>query len=126
MRNNKRLGNAFERKMCELLADDGWWVHFIQPDARGMQPFDIIAVQDGTAIAIDCKTCEDHIFRLSRLEDNQRLAFQKWKSCGNSFAMLAVLYDGDVYMIDYDVLAKYGKVDFNCMEAKYHDVQIQQ
>lgn len=29
--NNKRLGTEFEQKMCGLLADEGWWVYFIEP-----------------------------------------------------------------------------------------------
>lgn len=122
--NNKRKGNNFERKMCEILADDGWWVHFLSPDGRGAQPFDIIAVRDGIPAAIDCKTCEDHIFRLSRLEDNQVNAFAKWMACGNELAYLAVLYRGDVYMIYYKQLVRKGNVDLNKMEARYCGVSV--
>ena len=49
--NNKIIGTAFEKEMCELLANRGYWVHFITPDNRGAQPFDIIAVKDGKAFA---------------------------------------------------------------------------
>ena len=122
--NNKRLGNSFERKMCEILASDGWWVHFITPDRRGAQPFDIIAVRDGIPAAIDCKTCEDHIFRLSRLEDNQVNAFAKWLACGNELAYLAVLHNDDVYMVYYKHLVKLGCIDLDTMEARYHGVSV--
>ena len=54
--NNKRRGTEFERQMCDILAKKGYWVHFIVPDARGAQPFDIIACRDGRPVAIDCKT----------------------------------------------------------------------
>lgn len=122
--NNKQRGNRFEKKMCEILSRDGWWVHFISPDARGSQPFDIIAVRDGVPAAIDCKTCESHIFRLSRLEDNQVNAFAKWLACGNDLAYLAVLYNDNVYMIYYKNLCRNGSVDLHKMDARYRDVSL--
>ena len=45
--NNKDIGNQFEREICEILAKNGWWVHFISPNKSGAQPVDIIAVRDG-------------------------------------------------------------------------------
>ena len=125
--NNKKLGNNFENMMCEILAKDGWWVHFLSPDRRGAQPFDIIAVRAGLAAAIDCKTCEDHIFRLSRLEDNQINAFEKWRACGNAHAYLAVLHDGDVYLIPYEYIKEHGSVDLDEeeeMKARYYGVSV--
>lgn len=111
--NNKKLGTAFEREMVKILSENGYWVHFISPDNRGAQPFDIIAVKNGIALAADCKTCEDHIFRISRLEWNQRLAFQKWIDCGNVMPVIFVKYNEKIYMIDYDRLVKDEKVDLN-------------
>lgn len=119
--NNKKLGTEFERKMCEVLAEKGYWVHFISPDARGAQPFDIIAVRDNQAMAIDCKTCKDHIFRVGRLEDNQIMAFRKWSDCGNYEAYIAVLYNGKIYMIDYQELEHYEKIDLDKRVA-WHDI----
>lgn len=104
MVNNKRIGTAFEQEMCGILAKDGYWVHFIVPDARGAQPFDIIAVKDGKAIAIDCKTCVAGSFNISRLEDNQIFAFEKWITCGNGDPVIAVKHDGNIYKISYSEL----------------------
>lgn len=122
--NNKELGNSFENEMVELLAKKEWWAHFITPDRRGAQPFDIIAVRDGIPIAIDCKTSKDHIFRISRLEDNQVLGFTKWLACGNTMAYIAVLHDECVYLIYYKQLEKEGKVDLKKMEAWEHGVSL--
>ena len=89
--NNKKIGSDFERETCETLNRMGFWVHFITPDsATGKQPFDVIAVKDGKAYAIDCKTCEDRYFRIGRTEDNQLLAFGKWARCGNANAFFLV------------------------------------
>lgn len=115
--NNKKLGTAFEREMVELLSKNGYWVHFISPDNRGAQPFDLIAVKDGIALAADCKTCEDHIFRLSRLEWNQVLAFQKWIDCKNSTPVIFVKHDDKIYMLSYAELMTEGKVDLD--EIRY-------
>lgn len=102
--NNKRLGTAFERMVCELLAQDGYWVHFISPDARGAQPFDIIAAKNGRALAIDCKTCAAASISIKRLEDNQIMAFERWLACGNDMPIVAVLHNEQVYWIRYDDL----------------------
>ena len=99
--NNKKLGNWFEMKMCELLSNNGYWVHFISPDARGAQPFDIIAVKNNHALAIDCKTCVANSFNISRLEDNQVMAFERWLKCGNENPLIAILHDNSIYLLDY-------------------------
>lgn len=117
--NNKTLGTAFERRMCELLALKGYWVHFIVPDARGAQPFDIIAVKNEKAIAIDCKTCVADTFNISRLEDNQIMAFEKWLNVGNSEPIIAVEHKDGIYIIPYiDIkvqksvkIANYGGIE---------------
>lgn len=109
--NNKQIGTEFEREMCQWLKDDGWWVHFISPDNRGAQPFDIIAVKDGIAIAADCKTCKNHFFRMDRLEDNQWMSFDKWKACGNSEPLIFVKHNNAVYCIEYQEFDDYEKID---------------
>lgn len=111
--NNKKLGMEFEKRMVDLLAKQGYWVHFISPDNRGSQPFDIIAVKDCFAVAIDCKTCKDHYFRLGRLEENQIMAFEKWLACGNLTPYVAVLYNSNIYMIEYERLRRELKIDLD-------------
>jgi len=101
---NKRIGTDFENEMCELLTSKGYWVHFIVPDNRGAQPFDIIAVKNGKAIAMDCKTCVSKSFNISRLEDNQIMAFEKWLRCGNEMPLIAVKHEEKIYLISYDKL----------------------
>lgn len=104
MMNNKRIGTDFEREACGMFARAGWWVHFIVPDARGAQPFDIIAVKNGTALAIDCKTCQDGKIRIGRLEDNQIMAFERWLSCGNTMPVVLCKHDNNIYGVPYITL----------------------
>ena len=111
--NNKRLGTAFEKEFCQLLASRGWWVHFLSPAANGGQPFDIIAAKDGSAMAIDCKTSVSHIFPLSRLEENQICAFEKWLMCGNEEPYIAVKYQDKIYLIGYRRLKLYERIDLD-------------
>lgn len=108
--NNKQRGTAFERRMCEKLAEKGFWVHFISPDMRGAQPFDLIFAKDGQTFVADCKTSDDYMFRVNRLEDNQVLAFNKWLRCGNSTPRVFVLYEGNVYDINYLLLDEKKKI----------------
>ena len=109
--NNKKLGTKWEQEVCKILADNGYWVHFIVPDSRGAQPFDIIAVKNGKAKAIDCKTSVRAVFPFSRLEDNQVFAFEKWLACGNAMPEIWVKYNGKVYVLCYAELKEKGKVN---------------
>ena len=117
---NKKLGSAFEKEMCRILAKEGYWVHFISPDNRGAQPFDIIAVKDGKPLVADCKTCKNGIFRIERLEDNQRLAFQKWRDCGNGEPAVFVKYNDSVYVIRYCELEFYGRIHLKNWRATWN------
>ena len=76
----KKMDTLLRRE--ELLAEKGFWVHRLQDNQNG-QPFDIIAVKNGRAYAFDCKDCAGHSFPLSRIEENQRMAMERWKECGN-------------------------------------------
>lgn len=117
--NNKRLGARFEREMCEKMSKAGYWVHFISPDRSGAQPFDIIGTRYGIAFAIDCKTSSKRLFPLTRLEDNQIMAFEKWMECGNSVPCVAVKFEDHIYLVPYTDLknkkivdlADYGEFD---------------
>lgn len=110
--NNKKTGTAFERETCEKLNGAGYWVHFITPDqATGKQPFDIIAVKNGEAFAIDCKTSVSRIFRLGRAEENQLLAFDKWLRNGNTNAWFLVKFEGMAYVVPFEKIRDEGKVD---------------
>ena len=101
--NNKALGTAFEKELCQKLQDHGLWVHFIEPNKAGAQPFDIIAVGNNIPIAIDCKTSARSVFPVTRLQDNQIFAFNRWLECGNEYAVIAVKYQYRIYFIDYQV-----------------------
>lgn len=118
--NNKQIGAEFERQMCKILAQMGYWVHFITPDARGAQPFDIIAAKDGKALAIDCKTCVSNTFSINRLEDNQISAFELWMKCGNDDPYIAVKHKDNVYMIHYTYLKKWRTVSIGKESVFYH------
>lgn len=110
--NNKEIGTAFEREMCNELAKAGYWVHFITPDRSGRQPFDIIAVRYGVAFALDCKTSVRKSFPITRLEDDQITAFEKWGACGNNAGVIAVKYKDEIYMIPYPLLKAKHTVRF--------------
>lgn len=92
-------------------------MHFIVPDSRGAQPFDVIAVKDGIGFAVECKTLSEDkkSFNISRLEDNQEMAFGKWRACGNTMPEIWVEHGDEIYRCPYDVLAKKGTVKLKDM-----------
>lgn len=107
---NKKIGTDFEREVCKYLKGKGFWVHFLVPDARGAQPFDIIAVRDGVAYAIDCKTCAANSIGINRLEVNQIMAFERWIKCENYMPLIAVKHKEQVYWVRYDDLKKEKRI----------------
>ena len=113
--NNKKLGTEFEREIVELLSNRGFWVHFISPDNRGAQPFDIIAVKDGEVIVGDCKTSVRKKFDFWRLESNQMMAFEKWLACGNHGAYVFVKHNNEIYFIPYEMLRDDKKINLDEM-----------
>ena len=109
--NNKKLGTAFEKEVVSRLKSNGWWVHFITPDSRGAQPFDIIAMKNGVTVVGDCKTSSTYFFPLSRLEWNQVYAFDKWLEHGGTEPQVFVGYEGKIIIIGYNELKAKGKID---------------
>lgn len=100
--NNKKAGNEFEKELCDKLAMDRFWVHFM---LGHKQPADIIAVRNERAYLIDAKDCKNDRFVLSRIEDNQRMAMRYWELCGNNQGLFALRTSaGAVYMLRYGVV----------------------
>lgn len=98
---NKKLGNDFEQELCEILSKHGFWTHNMAQNKSG-QPADIIAVKNKTAYLIDAKVCSSRGFALSRMEENQDLAMELWKECGNGQGWFALkVPTGEIYMIPH-------------------------
>lgn len=104
---NKKLGNDFEQTVCDLLAGHGFWCHLLNANKSG-QPADIIAVKNKTAYLIDAKVCSSRGFALSRMEENQELAMELWKECGNGQGWFALkVPTGEIYMIPHICIQAY-------------------
>lgn len=101
---NKRLGNTFERELADVLYKAGFWTHILSPNQAG-QPADIISVRHGAAYLIDCKVCSTGKgFSLSRMEENQDLAMEFWRECGNGEAWFAIKCPDGIFMIPHVVV----------------------
>lgn len=120
---NKSEGNAFEKEFCELLGQNGFWVHNLQQNSFG-QPADVIAVKEGKAFLIDCKVCSDDTFCLSRIEENQTLAMMHWKKCGNGLGWFALKFTDEIYMVPYSIFELYkqkrGNITLTETQIKRH------
>ena len=97
---NKKIGNDFENEFCEILSENGFWVHNFAQNQAG-QPADVIAVRDGGSFLIDCKVCITGRFQLNRIEENQQLAMQHWLDMGNDEAWFALKVNDEILMIPY-------------------------
>lgn len=125
MNNNKKIGNDFESKFCEILYGEGFWVHNLAQNSAG-QPADVLAVRNGKAYLIDCKVCSTNgNFSLSRIEENQSLSMQLWEECGNEEGWFAILLpEGQIYMVSNFWMAHYRRNQSSIREEKIRTVGI--
>lgn len=67
------------------------------------QPFDILAARNGVSYPIDCKDCANDNFKLSRVEENQYCAMNRWQETGNGDGWFALrLTDSTVYFFSFN------------------------
>ena len=121
MSNNKKLGNDFESRFCEILYSEGFWVHNLAQNSAG-QPADVIAARNGKTYLIDCKVCSNRGFALSRMEENQDLSMELWKDTGNGDGWFAILLPGgQIYMIPRFVIKAMRNSQSSMSEAEIHE-----
>ena len=126
MRNNKYLGNKFEKELSEILYDAGYWVHLLNQNKNG-QPADIIAVKNKKAYLIDAKVCSLEKFAFKRVEENQRLSMQMFIECGNTTPYFALKARNEIYMLSYKTirdLIKQGKKQLNFAEINKYGTRL--
>ena len=115
-------GKNFEKNLCEYLSKKGWYVVYMEKGITGSQPCDIIAIRNNLLLMIECKNlvAKNGVFNLSRIEQNQLLSYKKFKSCHNSNFILAINWNGGVYLVDFDWLKFYqNSIDLKIMEPEF-------
>ena len=108
-------GREFERWVENKLSDCGYWVHRMAESNTGSQPFDIIALKRHSVFALDCKVISTKrpYFPFSRVEENQKLAFDKLIKCykNNLTTGFMIYYEGDIYFLNYHLFKVLSDVD---------------
>jgi len=102
-------GAEFERKFCQWAKENNWWALNIPHSKAGQQPFDVIAIKGSAILACDCKviSSKSNVFPLSRVEDNQWLAFASLeKKSPFSIIGLAIWHNpySQMFFIPYKML----------------------
>lgn len=85
-------GKVFEQKLCRHFSKQGYYVLYMEKGITGSQACDIVIIKHNIATLIEAKNLDNQtgIFNLDRVEQNQRLAYSKFKSCKNSNYVLAI------------------------------------
>lgn len=91
---NKKIGNEFEMRCCELLRQHKYWCHLFAYNTSG-QPCDVIAINASKTILIDVKHANLNTFYLGRIEPNQHTCFEYALKCGVQYAGFAIWFDND-------------------------------
>ena len=98
-KSNKEIGNRFESEMSKILGENGFWCHVMQQNKSG-QPADLIAVKGRYHVLIDCKEMSHDRFEFYRVEENQRLAMQRFYERGGQIGWFALMLpDGEIRML---------------------------
>lgn len=100
-------GREFEKWIENKLSECGYWVHRMAESNTGSQPFDIIALKGHGVYAFDCKVISTKrpYFPFSRIEENQKRAFEKLYECYSGILLCAfmIYFEDDVYLLDYAI-----------------------
>ena len=108
-------GREFEKYMVDWLNEKGFWVHRMTESNTGSQPFDIIALNGYSVFALDCKVISTKrpYFPFSRIEENQRRAFEKLYDCYRGILLCGfmIYYEGDIYFLNYHLFKILSDVD---------------
>ena len=119
---NKKLGNDFEQELCERLSEYEFWTHNMAMNKAG-QPADIIAVRNKSAHLIDAKVCSSRGFALSRVEENQELAMELWRECGNGQGWFALkIPTGEIYMLPHICIQAYKRGQAYLSFSEIHEL----
>lgn len=108
---NKKEGDDFENEFCVLASDYGFWAHRMNVNKRG-QPADVILCKNNVPVLVDCKDCENNIFKLSRIEENQEYAMTKWIQRGNNYALFALKVGSEIFMISFSMLMAFKQLGY--------------
>lgn len=105
------LGKRFEQDLCRYFSKQDYYVIYNEKGVTGSQPCDLVIIKGNIATMIDCKNIENEtgMFPISRIEENQYLAYKRFKECGNSNFILAIKNNNNVYFIDFGLLQFYNK-----------------
>jgi len=90
----------------------------------GSQNCDIIAIRNNIATLIECKNLENKsgLFNLNRVEANQWSAYKTLKSRQNSNMILAILWNNNIYFVNFDLLQFFDKsIDLKKIEPNIID-----
>ena len=93
--------SELENHVVTVLSQNGWWALRIPRNPSGAQPFDVIAVKGSNVLAVDCKTCAEKKFPISRVEDNQWTSFDRMLNRTNAKVGIVAENDGLLYFISY-------------------------
>ena len=112
------LGKKFEEELCWYLSNNKYYVIYNEKGIEGSQPCDVIAIKNNIATLIECKNLENKsgIFNFNRIEANQFLAYKKFSEKNSNF-LLAILWNDNLYLIDFGLIQFYDKsIDLKSFE----------
>ena len=105
------LGKSFEIQLCWWLRKNGYYPEYHEKSVAGSQSSDITAIKNNIAFKIECKHLANKSgrFDLDRIEANQSLAYKTYRECGNTNFVVAILWNHNVYFLDFSILQFYDK-----------------
>ena len=121
---NAKIGKEWERNICLVLSNYGFWVHNMLNGILG-QPCDIVAINGHLPLLLDCKHLKKGLrFSFKDIEDNQMTTFERAskynniKECG--FIIICEEYE-KIYYLPYTLVKtaeENGIVSIDCTQLE--------
>lgn len=104
-------GKKFEKDLCNYLSNKNYYIIYNEKGITGAQPCDVVAIKGDIATLFECKNLENEsgIFNLDRIEENQRMAYNRYRECDNNNFVLAILWNDNVWFIDFGIIQFFNK-----------------
>jgi len=113
-----------ETKVAELFSKYNAFATILKKGIDGNQPFDLVTIDSQYTSCLDVKLCKKDYFPFSRVEDNQKSAFEYLHKLYNPNLILgfAIVYDNNVYLLKYSLYKELVKTSVKSVKPSELDI----
>jgi Holliday junction resolvase len=107
----KMITTGLEKEVCDWFTKVGFWVISVNQGKVKSTMCDIIAIKDNECYFFNCKILKstNGIFDMKRNSKEEIAKYREFNACGNTNMWLCLLWKGDYYVVNFNVLDQVPK-----------------